>query len=186
MNLLKVLQNVRKKPVAPVSTECNSESQDNPAHGAVHGAGPREDCDGAHHHLGEPKGPDVDSGTQKGCRVCMGSGVPEMATPKASQSSQGDGDTEAEGRIISECIRRICDQSRELGMAVRAGQTVRQFGYRRIQSFQRFKHKKVQSPKETLEVVRTTVNPNWYTISTEPARPLESSWYPGLRTTFRD
>ena len=86
MNLLKVLKNVRKKPTAPVSTERDSESQYNPAHGAVHGARTWEDCDGAHHHLGVPERQDADSGTQEGCRICMGARMCEMEPFKTFQS----------------------------------------------------------------------------------------------------
>ena len=133
-----------------------------------------------------PEGQDADCGTQASSGVGVGAGVPEVGTSKAPQSCQSDGDTKAKGRIISEYIRRICDQSRELGMALRAGQTVRLPNSGRELSLQGLINEAVQSVKETPKVVQKTTYPNWDTKSTRSLRLMVSGRHLGFRTKAGD
>jgi len=175
--MVKGIEDAKQNQPTPISTGSHKESQDSPTHGLVHGAGPREDCDGAHHHSGEPEGQDADSSTQESSGVGMGSGVPEMGAFETLIYSKGDGDSKTKTDLIREYVEYICSQSRELGMAIRAEQEVRLPNYRRIKSFQRFKHKKVQSTEETPQVFQKKINFNWNPEPTGVARFVVAGRY---------
>jgi hypothetical protein len=59
----------------PVSENHLGQSQTDSQLGSVLGAGSGQDCDGAHHHTGEPEGKDIDYRTQASCRICVGTGM---------------------------------------------------------------------------------------------------------------
>jgi len=169
-----------------ISTGNHQESQDIASYGSIHGTRTREDCDGAHHHIGEPEGYDADSSTQTSGGVSMGSGVSEMETFGTSESSKDHGLAKEQTECIRKFVEHICSESRELGMAIRAEQKVRLPHYRRIKSFQRFLDKKVQGTQEAPKIVQAEVDTNWNSEPTGTTRPVEPSRHIRLRTTFRD
>ena len=103
--------NAEQKESTSVPTQHTGESQDNTQLGIVHGAGTGEDCDGAHHHRGEPEGQDLSDSSEAGCRICMGSGVRKMATPETFYSSQDNGNTLCSAEEFAKRIRCLCYQS---------------------------------------------------------------------------
>jgi len=109
-------KNAEQKQLTSIPTQHIGESQDNSQFGAVHGAGPREDCDGAHHHRGEPKGQDVSYSTEEGCRICMGTGVQKMATLETFYGGEGDGNTLCTAEEFAKRIRCVCYQPRKRGV----------------------------------------------------------------------
>jgi len=160
-----------------IPTGSHQESQDIASYGPVYGARTREDCDGAHHHIGEPEGHDADSSPQESGGVSMGSGVSEVETFGTSESSKDHGLAKEQTECIRKFVEHICSESRELGMAIRAEQKVRLPHYRRIKSFQRFKHKKVQSTEETPQVFQKKINFNWNPEPTGVARFVVAGRY---------
>ena len=54
----------------------------------VHGTGVGEDCDGSHHHRGEPEGCDPSDSSKEGCRICMGSGVRQLEALELYESRE--------------------------------------------------------------------------------------------------
>jgi len=177
---------VKQNQPTPIPTGSHQESQDNSAHGAVHGARFGEDCDGSHHHLGEPKGDNPHRGTEASGGVGMGSGMSEVGASETPQSGEGDGGTEAKARLIEQYIGRLCDESRELGLAIRAEQEVRLPNHRREQPIQRPEHEKVLDIKEALEVFQAEVDIDWDAVAARFTRPMEPSWYTGFGTEAGD
>ena len=71
----KEVLNAFKDQPTPVSENHLGQSQTDSQLGAVLGAGSGQDCDGAHHHRGEPEGEDADHSAEARCRICLGSGM---------------------------------------------------------------------------------------------------------------
>jgi hypothetical protein len=186
MNLLKVLKNVRKKPVAPVSTECNSDGQDNPAHGAVHGTRIGEDCDGSHHHLGVPERQDADSGTQASCGVCMGTRMCEMEPFKSLNSWISYGVPYPSFKDFAKLYGCVYNESREPSMAAGTEQEVRLSNSGREQSVQGLVNETIQSAEETFKKLQEKDNLNWNSEPTGTLRLMVSGRYSGSRTKTGD
>lgn len=106
--ILERMVNAIKKQSSPVPTECTGESKTNFQLGALHGAGPGEDCDGAHHHRGEPEGQDTGCGTEAGCRICMGSGVRQVEALELYENCENYGISKTEIRGLKELFRCVC------------------------------------------------------------------------------
>jgi hypothetical protein len=170
----------KQKEPTPVPTGSHQESQDNTTHGAVHGAGPWEDGDGAHHHLGGTEGDNPHRGAETSGGVSMGSGMSEMGASETLQGSEGDGDTEAKADSVRKFIKHLCDQSREFSVAVRAGEEVRLPNHRREQPIQRSEHEKVQSTQEAPKDFQEEVDIDWDAVAARFTRPMEPSWYTGF------
>jgi hypothetical protein len=102
--------NAEQKESTSVPTQHTGEGQDNSQFGTVHGAGVGQDCDGAHHHRGEPEGQDLSDSAEAGCRICMGTGVQKMATLATFYGNEGDGDTLCSAEEFAKRIRCLCYQ----------------------------------------------------------------------------
>jgi len=102
-----------KDELARLSVERTGEGQDNSQLGTVHGAGVGQDCDGAHHHTGEPEGQDVGDSTEEGCRICMGTGVRKVATLTDFYSDKDNGDALCSSEELAKRLRCICYQRGE-------------------------------------------------------------------------
>jgi hypothetical protein len=102
--------NAEQKESTSVPTKHTGESQDNSQLGIVYGAGVGQDCDGAHHHTGEPEGQDLSDSTEAGCRICMGTGVQKMATLATFYGNEGNGDTLCSAEEFAKRIRCVCYQ----------------------------------------------------------------------------
>jgi hypothetical protein len=106
----KEVLNAFKAQSTSVPTQHTGTSKDNSQFGTVHGAGVGQDCDGAHHHRGEPEGQDSCDSAEEGCRICMGTGVRKMATLETFYSSQDNGNTLCTAEEFAKRIRCICYQ----------------------------------------------------------------------------
>ena len=102
--------NAEQKESTSVPTQHTGEGQDNSQFGIVHGAGPWEDCDGAHHYRGEPERQDLSDSTEAGCRICMGTGVQKMATLATFYSNENNGDTLCSAEEFAKRVRCLCYQ----------------------------------------------------------------------------
>jgi hypothetical protein len=100
----------KQNKLTSVPTQHTGEGQDNSQFGIVYGAGPWEDCDGAHHHTGEPEGQNLSDSAQAGCRICMGTGVRKMATLADFYSDKDNGDSLCTSKELAERLRCICYQ----------------------------------------------------------------------------
>ena len=94
----------------PIPKKHLRKGEDNSQSGTIHGAGAREDCDGAHHHRGEPKGEDTCDSTQAGCRICMGARGKQVEALELYENCQDYGLTETETRRLAELFGCICHQ----------------------------------------------------------------------------
>jgi hypothetical protein len=106
----KEVLNAFKEQLTSVPTQHTGEGQDNSKLGVVHGAGPWEDCDGAHHHRGEPKGQDLSDSTEAGCRICMGSGSKKLEALKLYEGRADYGLTNSEVEGLAKLFRCVCYQ----------------------------------------------------------------------------
>ena len=102
--------NAEQKESTSVPTQHTGEGQDNSQFGTVHGARPWEDCDGAHHHRGEPEGQYLSDSAEAGCRICMGTGVQKMATLATFYGNENNGDTLCSVEEFAKRIRCLCYQ----------------------------------------------------------------------------
>lgn len=102
--------NAEQKESTSVPTQHTGTSQDNSQLGVVHGARVGQDCDGAHHHRGEPEGQDPRDSSEEGCRICMGSGVRKMATLETFYGGQDNGDALCTAEEFAKRIRCLCYQ----------------------------------------------------------------------------
>jgi hypothetical protein len=102
--------NAEQKESTSVPTQHTGESQDNTQLGIVYGAGVGQDCDGAHHHRGEPEGQDLSDSSEAGCRICMGTGVQKMATLATFYSNQDNGHALCSAEEFAKRIRCLCYQ----------------------------------------------------------------------------
>jgi hypothetical protein len=109
--ILERMVNAIKKQPTPVSTKHTATSQEQEPHGSVHGARVGQDCDGSHHHRGEPEGQDSSDSTKESCRICMGTGVRKMATLETFYGGQDNGDCLCTAEEFAKRIRCICHQS---------------------------------------------------------------------------
>ena len=175
--MVKGIEDAKQNQPTPISTGSHQESQDNSAHGLVYGTRTRKNRNGTHDYSRQLQGELFDSSPEESSGVGMGSGVPEMGAFETLIYSKGDGDSKTKTDLIREYVEYICSQSRELGMAIRAEQEVRLPNYRRIKSFQRFKHKKVQSTEETPQVFQKKINFNWNPEPTGVARFVVAGRY---------
>ena len=96
---------------APIPKKHFRKGTDDTKPRAIHGAGVGEDCDGAHHHRGEPKGCNVSDSTQEGCRICMGSGVRQVEALELYENCETYGLSEREIERLAKCFGCICYQS---------------------------------------------------------------------------
>lgn len=101
----------RQGQPTPVPKKHLRKGEDNPAPRTVHGAGTWEDCDGAHHHRGEPEGEDTCDSTKEGCRICMGSGVRQMEALELYVNREDYGLTGTEVESIAKLFGCVCCQS---------------------------------------------------------------------------
>mgnify|MGYP003345023765 CR=1 FL=1 len=104
----KEVEDVFKNELARISKERAEKSKRDTELGAIHGAGVGEDCDGAHHHRGEPEGEDTSCGAEESCRICMGSGVRQVEALKLYESCEDYGLTEAEVRGLKQLFGCVC------------------------------------------------------------------------------
>jgi hypothetical protein len=107
----KEVLNAFKKQSAPISAEHIGEGQNNTEPRTVHGAGTGQDCDGAHHHRGEPEGQDISHSSKEGCRICMGTGMRQVATLADFYGDEANGDTLCTPEELAQRLGCICYQS---------------------------------------------------------------------------
>lgn len=74
-NMKKGNRRVEKESAPSVSKRNARAGQTKAEHRIVHGTGPWENCDGAHHSRGEYRQEDLDCCAEEGGRVCMDAGV---------------------------------------------------------------------------------------------------------------
>ena len=85
----------------------------------------------------------------------------KMGTPRTSNSSESDGDTNATFGSVEEFFEHIRSQSRELDMASRAEfEEVRLSNYRRKQSIQRSINEAIQSLEEAAKRLQKEIDSN--------------------------
>ena len=101
-------KNAEQKQLTSVPTECVGQSETGTQSGTIHGTGVREDCDGSHHHRGEPKGENTCNSSKKSCRICMGSGVRQLEALELYESCQDYGLTEGEVHSLKQLFGCIC------------------------------------------------------------------------------
>jgi hypothetical protein len=167
----------QKNPITPVPVRNVDTGENYSPFGSIHGTRTRKNRNRTHDYSRQFQGELFDSSPEESSGSSVGARVSEMGTFGTSESSKDHGYTQAETDCIREFVEHLRSQSRELGMAIRAEQEVRLPHYRRIKSFQRFKHKKVQSIKEALEVFQTKVDINWDAVSSRLTRPMEPGWH---------
>ena len=85
-----VLENVKPKPVAPISDEDNWDGELHPQHGTVFTTGTGQDSDNADDHSGAVQGQDVDCRPQASHGDSVGYGVQEVGTPIQVEGEQND------------------------------------------------------------------------------------------------
>lgn len=105
----RVLNATKNRPT-PVPVEHTEQSQTDATHWSVHGAGVGEDCDGAHHHRGEPEGEDPCDSTQASCRICMGSGSKQLEALELYEGRADYGLTDAETESLAKLFGCVCYQ----------------------------------------------------------------------------
>ena len=98
-----------QSPSIPI--EYIGEGKYNPTPRTIHGTGTGEDCDGSHHHRGEPEGEDTCNSPKKSCRICMGSGVRQMEALELYVNCEDYGLTGTEVESIAKLFGCICCQS---------------------------------------------------------------------------
>lgn len=96
---------------APIPKKHLRKSQGNSSPRIVHGTGAREDCDGSHHHTGEPESQDACNSTKESCRICMGSRSKQLEALELYEGCQSYGLTETETRRLAELFGCVCHQS---------------------------------------------------------------------------
>ena len=106
----KIIENVRKNELTSIPKKHLGESQGDTTSRPIHGTGFGQDCDGAHHHRGEPEGEDSCDSTQEGCRICMGSGVRQMEALELYANSQDYGLTKPETERLAKLFGCVCYQ----------------------------------------------------------------------------
>jgi len=171
---------VEQESVTPISIRNDSESQDNTQHGVIYGAGVGKNSDSPFYNSGVSSWQNINSSTKKGSRVSMVTRVPKMGTPKTFKSNKDNGKPQPAYGSNENQLEFVYYESRELSMVTGTKSEVRLPNYRRIQSFQRFKHKKVQGTEEALEVFQAEVDINWNAVAARLTRSVEPSRDTGL------
>lgn len=100
-----------KEQSTSISEQHPKTSQEQTTHGSVHGARVGEDCDGAHHHRGEPQGQDLSDSTKACCGICMGAGDKKLESSKLYAMWISDGHTRQQIESIAKRLGCICHQS---------------------------------------------------------------------------
>jgi len=100
-----------KNELASISTQHIGESQNNSEPGVVDGARVGEDCDGAHHHRGEPEGEDPCNRSKEGCRICMGAGSKQLEALELFENRSSYGLTDTEIKGLAKLFGCVCYQS---------------------------------------------------------------------------
>jgi hypothetical protein len=179
-------KNVKPEQLTSLPKQSRRKIKNDTSHGAVHGTWPREDCDGAHHHSGQPQGKLFDSSPEESSGVGMGSGVPEVGTFGTSESSKDYGYAKEQTERIRKFVEHLCSQSRELGVAIRAEQEVRLPNNRRELEVQGPINEAIQSTEKTFKKLQEKVDPNWNSEPTGTARFVVTGRYTGFGTEAGD
>ena len=131
------------------------------------GAGPREDCDGAHHHQGKLFGEDAGHSAQASRGVSLAPRVPKVEPPARPPSGARDGDSRKTFERALEQLRRLRDQrgERPLAGGTLARWAVRLFSNRRVEPVQGLKHETVQGNKEGAKTIQASRDLHRYTNS---------------------
>lgn len=153
--------------LAPVPTAPDTPGRKTAARWPFPGAGPREDCDGAHHHQGELFGEDAGHSTQASRGVGLAPRVPKVESPARPPSGACDGHARETFERALEQLRRIRDQrgERPLAGGTLARWAVRLFGNRRVKPIQGPEHKTVQGDKEGTKTIQASRDLHRYTNS---------------------
>ena len=104
-------RHVREKKSSSVPAEHFSESKECSPSGAVHGTGPREDCDGSHHHTGESEREDTRNSAKAGCRICLGARGKKLEPLEAFAVWFGNGCRDKSVESFAKRLGCICYQS---------------------------------------------------------------------------
>lgn len=110
IRVAEALKNVRQKQSTITPDHGARESQNNSELGTVHGVRIGEDCDGSHHHRGEPEGEDPCDSTQASCRICMGSGSKQLEALELYEGRASYGLTDAETESLAKLFGCVCYQ----------------------------------------------------------------------------
>jgi hypothetical protein len=176
----------QKNSITPVPVRNVDTGENYSPFGSIHGTRTRKNRNRTHDYSGQSQGELFDSSPEESSGVGVGPGVPEMGASEAPQSGNRTWYTKGENSFLEQFVEHICSESRELGMVIRTEQEVRLPNHRRIKSFQRFKHKKVQSIKETPKTLQETLDFNWDAVSSRLTRSLEPSGHIGLGSEVGD
>jgi hypothetical protein len=107
--LERMVDAIKNKPTS-IPKKRARKSKDNPEPRALHGAGVGEDCDGSHHHRGEPEGEDPCDSAKESCRICMGSRVRQMEALELYESRENYGLAESEINGVKQLFGCVCHQ----------------------------------------------------------------------------
>jgi hypothetical protein len=103
-----------------------------------------------------------------------------MGAFMSSESSKDHGYAKAKADCIREFVKYIFDESRKLGLVVRAGENVRLPNHRRELEVQGPIDEKVQSTKEAPKEFQEEADIDWNAVAARFTRPMESDWYTGF------
>jgi hypothetical protein len=123
-------KHARQDTATPIPEGAHSEGQDDTAHWAVHGAGPREDSDSANDHRGEPEGEDTHRCTEEGGGVGVGAGVTEVESFEGYESLKMYGLSNEQIRSLIQANGYHDSQPREPGLAFGTGVQLQLFDNR--------------------------------------------------------
>ena len=116
----------------------------------------------------------------------MGQGDNKLAAPLEALIEQSFRDADAAASRAQAELINLCCEFRKLGMVVGRADYVRQLGSGREQPFQRSINQKVQSIKETFEVIQKTLDSDWNPISAGGWGFMGASGNPRLRAKVRE
>lgn len=171
---------VKENKPASVSTGSDQESRVDPKHGSFYGTRAWENSNCTYDYSRITQRKNADSGAQTSSGNSMGSGVSEMGTSETLKNSNRTWYTKGENSFLEQFIEHLCRESRELGMAVRAGEDVRLPNYRRELEIQGSINEAIQSTQKTFEKLQEALDPNWNSEPTGTARFVVSGRYTGL------
>ena len=151
-----------KDSIAPVPEGFDSPSEFHAYLGTLLAAGPREDCDGSHHHSGAIPREDTGDCTEESCGDCMGCGSEEMGTLTESDYFQNIRLTTAEIFSLLNRVGYLYRKFRECRMVDGTECEVSELSDRRELEIQGLLDKAVQSTKKAAQDLFSEVDPDWY------------------------
>ena len=112
----KEVLNAFKNQPTPVSENHFGQSQTDSQLGTVPRTWSGQDCDGAHHHTGEPEGKDTNHSTQARCRICVGTGMFSVGTSECHEMLLSNGVGGESIEDVAERLGCVCYQCGECNL----------------------------------------------------------------------